>query len=147
MVVGSDTITADENAVDTAVDLYIYALKYLTYLADIDAAAVPELPAPDPNEGPWSNGHRGVDRLLDHADLVPLDTPRESSVCDLARAVERAFADLEACFPEGAPPAPPATRARLARRLADLALQTVGALRVAQPETYRQFLQMWKVAD
>jgi hypothetical protein len=39
--------TTDENIVDTAVDLYIYALKYLTFLADADRDVQPKvLPCP-----------------------------------------------------------------------------------------------------
>src|SRR2546430_9416147 len=38
--------TVDESIVDTAVDLYVYALKYLTFLADTDPTVLPDvLPA------------------------------------------------------------------------------------------------------
>ncbi|MEV6844236.1 hypothetical protein [Actinoplanes sp. NPDC051411] len=40
-----EAATTDENAIDTAIDLFVYALKYLTYLADHDDDASTTCPS------------------------------------------------------------------------------------------------------
>lgn len=62
----------DENTLDTAIDLYVYALKYITYLADQNpataAATFGELHLPS-----WSDGPAGFDRLTTNFDMSAID--------------------------------------------------------------------------
>lgn len=53
--------TADENILDTAIDLYIYVVKYATFLADADEYR----PAVDITASTWSDGTEGFDAVLD----------------------------------------------------------------------------------
>ncbi|WP_241825314.1 nucleoside triphosphate pyrophosphohydrolase family protein [Micromonospora sp. CB01531] len=136
--------TADENALDTAVDLYVYALKYLTFLADKDPVILAEvLPARDDGIG-WSDGPEGVERLLAIADLAVLDTGVDEAIEDLVAALDGTFAELEDCFTAADGPAVPSTRSRLTARLADQAIRCVSALRADHPGLYRKFLQTWQ---
>ncbi|GAA1793848.1 hypothetical protein GCM10009811_18270 [Nostocoides veronense] len=53
--------TADENILDTAIDLYIYVVKYATFLADAGEFH----PAVDITASTWSDGTEGFDAVLD----------------------------------------------------------------------------------
>src|SRR5438045_1661679 len=48
----------DENTLDTAIDLYVYTLKYVTYLADQDPATA-EATFGEPRLPSWSDGPAG----------------------------------------------------------------------------------------
>jgi NTP pyrophosphatase (non-canonical NTP hydrolase) len=134
--------TVDENAVDTAVDLYVYALKYVTYLADTDATVLPDHTTPPPGANNWSDGPDGFEQLLTSADLAALDDT-DSSIPALVTAVEQTFAQLETCFSAKGEPASAGLRAQLAFELAAQSLRIISALRASHPDLYRQFLQTW----
>lgn len=136
--------TADENALDTAVDLYVYALKYLTFLADTDPMVLTDvLPSRDDGAG-WSDGTEGIERLLSAADLSTLETGADESIQDLVTAVGTTFADLEGCFTNTDGPTPPSMRAQLTATLAGNAIRLVSALRALHPELYHQFIETWQ---
>lgn len=77
LAVGAEP-TRDESAVDTAVDLLVYSLKYQTYLADMDSSVAIKLFGEDVPP-PYSDGSAGFDALLDRCDLSPLDRPAPRS--------------------------------------------------------------------
>jgi NTP pyrophosphatase (non-canonical NTP hydrolase) len=132
------TATADENALDTAVDLYVYALKYLTYLADTDPAVLADVLPPKEDGSGWSNGPDGVERLLAVADYSILDAGVDEPIQVLTAAVDRAFAELEGCFTEKGI-APASQRVELTTQLARNTLRVIAALRAGHPELYREF--------
>jgi hypothetical protein len=101
------------------VDLYVYALKYQTFLADTDSAVLPETLPPGPEGTRSSDGPDGLERLLAVADLSCLDTDQNDPIADLVDSIQRTFADLEACFTNAAQPAPTSTRAKLAAKIAN----------------------------
>ncbi|MET8152063.1 nucleoside triphosphate pyrophosphohydrolase family protein [Actinoplanes sp. NPDC049668] len=137
LVADSGVTTADESAVDTAADLFVYALKYLTYLADQDPAAVPNLPDRSTAAGPWSEGPDGLEQLLTVFDLTALtEVIASPSLTPVAADVDRTFTELEACFSANGSAAPLATRARLAVDLATHAVRAIAVLRETQAETY-----------
>jgi len=141
LVAESGTTTADESTVDTAVDLFVYALKYLTYLADQDPAAVPDLPDRSTAAGPWSDGPDGLEHLVAVFDLTALtDLIASPSLVPVAADVDRTFTELEACFPAAGSPAPLTTRARLAVDLAAQAVRAIAVLRETQPDAYAAFV-------
>ncbi|MEU3117224.1 nucleoside triphosphate pyrophosphohydrolase family protein [Micromonospora chalcea] len=135
--------TADENVIDTAVDLYVYALKYLTFLADANPAVLRDVLPPRGTDAGWSDGPEGVERLLAAADLSVLDAGGEEPIQDLVAAVDHTFTDLEECFTsEGAVSA--GKRVQLAGKLAEQAVRILAALRVSHPELYHGFLDAWQ---
>jgi NTP pyrophosphatase (non-canonical NTP hydrolase) len=141
-VANSGVTTADESTVDTAVDLFVYALKYLTYLADQDPAAVPSLPGRSTAAGRWSDGPDGLEQLVAVFDLTALtELITSPSLVPVAADVDRIFTELEACFPAIGSAAPLATRARLAVDLATHALRAIAVLRETQPDAYAAFIR------
>lgn len=67
------------NIVDTAVDLYVYALKYLTFLADTDPTVLPDVRPTRPDGIRWNDSTDDVERL-DLADLAVPDEDRRRSI-------------------------------------------------------------------
>jgi NTP pyrophosphatase (non-canonical NTP hydrolase) len=136
--------TVDESIVDTVVDLYVYALKYLTFLADTDPTVLPDVLPARTDGTRWSDGTDGVERLLGLADLAVLDTGIDQPIEILVATADRIFADLERCFTGDSEPAPPARRTELTNNLADVAIQIIAALRPGRPNLYREFVETWQ---
>ncbi|MFL6101381.1 MAG: hypothetical protein ACJ71T_15655 [Actinomycetales bacterium] len=120
--------TADEDLVDTATDLFVYAVKYRAFLADESATVDRQLFGDDPaGVGVRSDGPVHVNRLI----LQYGERPQRYEDSDaLARSVVADFAALEACFPNGAR-ASVETRLAAATRLADTAWRYALALPAA----------------
>ncbi|BEL01818.1 hypothetical protein Q0Z83_000090 [Actinoplanes sichuanensis] len=137
-------VAEDESTLDTIVDLYVYTLKYLTYLADTANGAIPGFPTPRPLSNSWSDGPQGLERLLTDADLSALDATGHQSIPPLVTAVNNCFAELETCFAESGQIAPVHRRADLAAQLADHALRLIAALRAAHAAQYEQFISTWR---
>ena len=143
IVAATHEATVDENVIDTAVDLYVYALKYLTFLADTDHTVLTSvLPQRDSDIG-WSDGPEGLERLLEVADLSALDAAGDKPVEHLVAAIDQTFAELEKCF-LSEKTAPAVERARLAAQLADQALKILAFLRSHRPELYQEFHDAWQ---
>lgn len=136
--------TVDESIVDTVVDLYVYALKYLTFLADADPAVLPDVLLARTDGTLWSDGTDGVDRLLAAADLTVLDTGVHQSIKNLVATADHTFADLERCFTADGGLAPAHRRAQLANDLADAAVRIIAALRTGLPDLYQEFVETWQ---
>jgi len=143
VIAGGANPSQDENALDTAIDLYVYALKYVTYLADQDPATAsatfdePALPS-------WSDGPAGFNRLIATCDMSAIDREAKDALADAVRAILSAFASLERCFTELAAPAPPQLRAELGAALAAAALHLVAVIRDKDPDSYEKFLTTWR---
>jgi hypothetical protein len=133
----------DENALDTAVDLYVYALKYLTYLADQDLA-VAIAAFGEPKLQSWSDGYEGFEQLLSGFDMSVMSSRSAGSVSAAVKKVMGTFSELEMCFSPGSMTAPPRRRASLAMSLATDALQLVAALRNEDHAAYLRFLASWQ---
>ena len=134
----------DENTLDTAIDLFVYALKYITYLADQDpqtaAVTFGEYRLPS-----WSDGPAGFDRLIANYDMSVVERPPTTTVPEAAvRNILTTFAELEQCFSQPAVAAPPRVRADLAASLAAHTLHLVRALRDENPDGYEKFLVAWQ---
>ncbi|MFG3301467.1 nucleoside triphosphate pyrophosphohydrolase family protein [Micromonospora chersina] len=143
IVAATTESTADESVIDTAVDLYVYALKYLTFLADAHPTVLPDvLPRRETGDG-WSDGPDGFERLLAAADLSELDAGGDEPIQDLVAAVDYTFADLERCF-SGRESTSASRRVQLAAQLADQAMGILSALRASHPELYQDFLDAWQ---
>lgn len=135
----------DENTLDTAIDLFVYALKYITYLADQD----PETAAMTFGEyrlPSWSDGPAGFDRLIANYDMSIVERPPTATVPEAVRNILTTFAELEQCFSQPAVAAPPRVRADLATSLAAQTLHLVAALRDEDPGGFEKFLATWRVA-
>jgi hypothetical protein len=91
------TITTDESALDTAIDLLVYSLKYQTFLADQDNTIAAQLFGTSDMVANYSDGPKWVDFLLSNLDLTKLHdarVPYEKAV----KEVLSCFNKLETCF-------------------------------------------------
>jgi hypothetical protein len=136
----------DEGILDTAVDLFVYALKYITYLADQDPA-IAEATFGEPRLPSWSDGPAGFDRLINNFDMSAIDGPAAATASEAVRVVLSTFAELEQCFSPLAASAPPRGRATLAASLALAALHLVAAVRDQDPDAHEDFLTMWHASS
>jgi hypothetical protein len=135
-------VTRDENVLDTAVDLLVYALKYQTYLADQDTEVAAYLVGTV--QPPYSDGRSGFEALLDALDLTELDDAQTApGVTKASAGVVAAFNELERCFAEPHAPTPAGERLKRAITLTAAATQVVAALCRETPALYRDFLAAW----
>lgn len=132
----------DENTLDTAVDLFVYALKYITYLADEDRATA-AVTFDEPHLPSWSDGPAGFDRLIAGFDMSIIESPATTTASEAIRDVLHTFSELEHCFSQFAATAPARQRANLAASLAADALQLVAVVRDEDPDAYAEFLANW----
>jgi hypothetical protein len=131
--------TLDESILDTAVDLFVYVLKYKTFLADQDETIARSIFGQNQVARPYSDGVEGFELLLAQADLAPLDEESGQSIADSVQGVLQAFAQVEAAFAE--PIAALPDRAQRATVLATAAINLIGALHRVTPERYDRFLR------
>ncbi|MDG4750271.1 nucleoside triphosphate pyrophosphohydrolase family protein [Micromonospora sp. WMMD718] len=143
-VAATASSTADESALDTVIDLYVYALKYQTFLADTDPALFPEILPARPDGILWSDGPDGLERLLAAADLSFLDADEHQPIADLVDSIENTFAALDDCCANLDRMAPPPIRARHAGALADRSAHLIAALKVLHPNLFDQFVSAWQ---
>ncbi|WP_156959723.1 hypothetical protein [Nocardia sp. BMG51109] len=92
--------TEDESFADTVLDLFVYAVKYLTFLADRDAAIAGRLYGDTSVLPPYSDGTAGFDGLVRQIDFSPHDSP-VSTIPAAVQAVTATFSELEQCFTFG----------------------------------------------
>ncbi len=125
--------TRDENVLDTAVDLLVYAIKYQTFLADLDPAVAaalfdPAVPAP------YSDGTAGFEALWAALPPEAVEGGSDVPVAEAVARVEAAFARLEHHFDVATPRVPVVDRAASAAALAFAAAALVGAVCRADPD-------------
>jgi hypothetical protein len=109
-----------EPLIDTAVDLYVYALKYETYIADHDRFVAEELFGTI--AGPYSDGPEGFARLIN----AQAFSAKTSVVAAEAAAAVKAFDGLEAFVRDGSPSW--VEKSAEARRLSETASRLILAL-------------------
>jgi hypothetical protein len=132
-------VTQDESVIDTVVDLYVYVLKYETYLADQDETLAEVMFNGSQARPPYSDGAEGFEFLLAQADLTPLDEGVEKGLSECVQDVLLAFAQVEGGFTE--PIAAIADRARRARALAAATINLLAFHHQVAPERYDEFLR------
>jgi len=134
------THTRDESAIDTAVDLLVYGLKYQTYLADLDCD-VARLLFPDDIEPPFSDSTEAFDALLARCDLSVLDHPVAVAPAVPAATVVTVFAGIEGCLAGGCGPA---RRQQHARDLCLAAVGLIAALCHHDSAAFAMFVKTWQ---
>jgi thymidylate synthase len=129
-----DVSMDDESLLDTAIDLLVYATKYMTFLADEDEKVALRLFG-EYGHSTFSEGVVSFDVLLSRLDFRS-SLNSKTSLSDAIREVVKTFAAIEVGFNANV-----IERADRAQRLADAALRTVGAVMRAIPaSTYSAFL-------
>ncbi|MFI5882044.1 hypothetical protein [Streptomyces sp. NPDC051554] len=130
--------TRDESLFDTAVDLFVYGLKYQTFLADLDTSVAQTLYAGAAIAPPYSDGPLGFEYLL--TGMVPPDGDQVPPVITAAKTVAASFNDVEACFSLATAVSDPSVRLARARALTVAALILIGSLMYEIPALYREFI-------
>lgn len=95
LVVGTGSV-GDETVADTAIDLFVYCLKYQAYLADLDNTVAHSLFLGSDVRPPYSDGVAGFEWLL-RAGTFPA-VASLSDVTSVAAQVISEFDRLAACF-------------------------------------------------
>ena len=133
--------TPDETLFDTTVDLLVYCVKYLTYLADIDNSIAENLfePARSSLKPSYSNGCEGFDYVLKQADLTMIDSSRKTTREAVIQVLMR-FAELERCFSGSSEPLPTTTRLERVKQMVEASIQLLGSLKWESPDLYGHFL-------
>jgi len=133
----------DETIIDTAVDLFVYTIKYMTFLADQDPLVAAWLFPGQSSTSGFSDGVSGFDHLL--AATAVSDGPESASV-DTQRAaasVLSEFAQLEQCFDNTGPTCSPTARTMRAEALRAVTQQLITALRQEAPDSFELFVLTW----
>lgn len=137
-LVDASAVDVDETALDTAVDLLVYSIKYATYLID---AGEMEPPSGLRHEvAPFSDGLEGFDAMLAGVSSEQLGTLGGLSSPECAvQGARDAYEVLERIVEGDSPRS--AEKADALRGLVRLAAQLVLSLAQASPESYLKFLQ------
>jgi hypothetical protein len=129
--------TPDESNLDTAIDLFVYVVKYCAYLADQDDAIDARLFAEQSDgRGTRSDGTVFVEQLLHRYATSPATTP---AVADASISAAATFDELMNCFGSDGFAAPQ-VRLALAERLAAEAWALVLAYATSTPDTASAFV-------
>ncbi|WNI17386.1 hypothetical protein [Actinacidiphila sp. ITFR-21] len=137
--------TYDESIFDTAVDLFVYGLKYQTLLADIDPTVAATLFADPGVVPPYSDGPLGFEFLLDH--VVELRADQVPSVARATAVVADTFAGVESYFSPAAAVPEPMDRLARARAVTAAAWALIAALTREAPPLYRDFITACREAS
>jgi thymidylate synthase len=125
----------DETALDTAIDLLVYGVKYLTYLVDKGEAPVPATLAG--NDTPASDGLQGFNTLLENILAEPAEgTPLDSAV----QAITTSYQKLEDIVEERNTDTPEGKTKALTSLIQESAA-LVSTLAEVAPGAYEQFMQ------
>lgn len=128
----------DESLLDTAVDLFVYALKYQTFLADQDEDVAAALFGEGKVDPPYSDGVDGFEALLARVALIQLEYSPGQGLTEAAQHVLTAFAAVEAAFVEQGTSV--SERVARADALVNEAIRLLAVLRYDAPEPYYDFL-------
>jgi hypothetical protein len=131
--------TRDESLLDTAVDLFVYCLKYQTFLADQDISVAETLFSRSGISGSYSEGPTGFEHLLTRVNLGELDagslTAAEAVSCILTR-----FSELESCFSGDSTQHSATVRLGHVQRLIKATVSLIAVLKHDDGSLYRNFL-------
>jgi thymidylate synthase len=126
-----DVTTHDESLLDTAIDLLVYATKYVAFIADQDKNVARRVFGNSNSTPPFSDGTKGFDELLSRMDFRRA-LISDATVDDSIRDVLTSFAAVEACIS-----ATTDERAAHAGHLVETALAAVAAVVRASPSVVR----------
>ena len=131
--------TQDEPLLDTAIDLFVYSIKYQSFLADQDNSVAAILFHRRSVLSPYSDGRAGFEYLLSRVKLDELQKTALPSAMAVGQVIT-AFNDLEACF--SATVADQSALVRLGRvqALTEATVRLLGSLAHEAPELYHDFL-------
>jgi hypothetical protein len=138
LVVAQSEDNADEAEprADTAADLCVYAIKYVTWLIERDASASATIPGADASEWSATNGHRAVATALVQLAVAQTKPPNNLTVA-FAGIVE-SFTRLERILVEQGT-ASPGEKAALAWRLAAGSLAYLWRLALDERQAWQRF--------
>ena len=123
-VIQTNLVPKDETAADTVIDLLVYSVKYLTFLADMEAAAAHRIYGGEIGlRPPFSDGTEGFSRLLYRVCVSSINPAPVRTALTTARDV---FSRIEHAFADGVPPI--SQRVDLALELSHAAWQLVVSL-------------------
>ena len=145
VLAGAQT-TRDETLLDTAVDLFVYTLKYQTYLADLDPELAGRLFGKSAVRQVYSDGPGGFEYVLSRLELPAFDDQR-MTLTEAAARVITCFGDLEASFSGVNASHPVVVRHRAVEALTHATMCLIGALSREVPALYRDFLVSWRAGD
>jgi hypothetical protein len=129
--------TADESFLDTCIDLYVYCVKYETFLADLDDQVVAHLWR-NVLTPPFSNGVRAFEWIVEREAFEAPSKP--GSVADAVAATVSTFADVERSFADCAAALPPLERWAKAHELRTKGLDLVLVAATTHPELAQLFI-------
>lgn len=139
LVVARDEEDPDkgEPRADTAADLCIYSIKYVTWLIERDPAAANAVGAANGERWSGVHGHDAVAEALGQL-AVEAQASDPQSVAAAFDAVQRPFASLEQIL-VGGEPVSNATKAALAWQLSGAALAYLRRLALDDPHSWKRF--------
>ena len=141
---GDSGQSPDESALDTVVDLLVYSVKYLTYLADLDAKVRTVLLLESTlGAESMSDGVEGFELLLALIPAVSDYSEESLSVKQAAAVVVERFAALESLFVGAQASASVRDRAEAGLALANAAVCAVQATISARPHDVQAFVELW----
>jgi hypothetical protein len=131
----------DESLIDTAVDLYVYCVKYQTYLADVDSDVRDLLFSGCGSHitEPFSDGTSGFDFLAVASPPVS-DDELPGSLPEAIRHVVSGFADLHSCFSTSSPACTPRVRLERLQTLTRQSLRLLALLEREQPIAFARLV-------
>lgn len=130
--------THDESLLDTAIDLFVYCVKYKTYLADIDTETAIAIAAISALEPPYSDSPEAFNHLVRVVDFDHYGVG--ISLHEAAAMAITSFQELEACFTDQRSVSSVAIRVTRLERLVEVSAQLIVAIRHHSPNLYRDFL-------
>jgi hypothetical protein len=129
----------DETFLDTAVDLFVYCLKYQTFLADQDADVAAQLFG-ESTGGPYSEGPSGFDRLIAGQSFL---ATASASLEGVAAEVVANFNALDSYLRDPNSPAAWIDRLPFIETLTASALQLVLADAALEQYVVSEFVARW----
>lgn len=131
--------TRDESLLDTAIDLFVYCLKYQTFLADLNASVANTLFGRSGLSGSYTEGPMGFEYLLDHVDLAELDVGSLTTAEAVSLVLTR-FGELESCFSGVSTSCSVIVRSDRVRCLIEPTVILIAALKREDSSFYRDFV-------
>lgn len=121
--------TSDETLFDTVIDLFVYCIKFQTFLADIDSNVASKLFEFNNCEPPYSDGTVAFEIVLSSYNFET-GTKTDKTIIELTNNILCSFSALENCydFDSYKKSTSPLYRFECVRRLADEALSLLKVL-------------------
>ncbi len=125
-----------EPRADTAADLCVYSIKYVTWLIEHDPSAADAIPDADPEQWSGIHGHDAVApalrQLADQASVTPAD------LASAFKAIAASFEELERILVDNQPTTG-RDKATLAWQLAAASLTYLSRLALDEPTAWTRF--------